>query len=279
MLVESSLIRVANSFRALRKGDFDGVAKSLGIKRLRKVPSKYSSNLRPEVISDLWLELQYGWKPLLSDIHGAVEQHHEIETEGSRLTAYVTGLAKDQSYRYRDLLASLTPSPGFGIDVRKHIDRHELAFVRLDYVRSDAVPADLLVQLGFTNPAQLAWELLPYSFVVDWALPLGEYFSLLDAAKGWSLKGGSLSRRVIEKSRVGFIKFRDGTGFNKPPWMVGNVSLNGKGRKMIFDRTIYHTSPAPPPPVLNTRSSLPHAANGLSLLASAFGQSGHRVRY
>jgi hypothetical protein len=31
--------------------------------------------------------------------------------------------------------------------------------------------------LGLVNPAEIAWEVVPYSFVVDWFLPIGSYIS------------------------------------------------------------------------------------------------------
>lgn len=41
-------------------------------------------------------------------------------------------------------------------------------------------------QLGFANPVGLAWELIPYSFVVDWALNIGSYLDLQTSL--WGLK-------------------------------------------------------------------------------------------
>jgi hypothetical protein len=41
-----------------------------------------------------------------------------------------------------------------------------------------------LSQLGITNPALLVWELIPYSFVIDWLIPVGDFLSSLDALVG-----------------------------------------------------------------------------------------------
>lgn len=43
-----------------------------------------------------------------------------------------------------------------------------------------------LAQCGISNPLLLGWELIPYSFVVDWLFPVGEYLSALDALNGTS---------------------------------------------------------------------------------------------
>lgn len=36
--------------------------------------------------------------------------------------------------------------------------------------------------LGFTNPAAVLWEATPFSFVVDWFLPIGDYLKTLDGS-------------------------------------------------------------------------------------------------
>jgi hypothetical protein len=35
----------------------------------------------------------------------------------------------------------------------------------------------LASQLGFVNPAAIAWELVPFSFVVDWFVNVGEFLN------------------------------------------------------------------------------------------------------
>lgn len=53
-----------------------------------------------------------------------------------------------------------------------------------------------LAQTGIDNPALLAWELLPYSFVVDWFLPVGNYLESLNAFSGFSFVSGWVSYRT-----------------------------------------------------------------------------------
>lgn len=53
-----------------------------------------------------------------------------------------------------------------------------------------------LSQLGLVNPQSLVWELVPFSFVIDWALPIGPVLSAMNAPAGLDFVGGSISRRV-----------------------------------------------------------------------------------
>jgi hypothetical protein len=49
-------------------------------------------------------------------------------------------------------------------------------------------------EIGLTNPAEVAWELVPFSFVVDWAIPIGTFLGQLDASVGWHFETGSITR-------------------------------------------------------------------------------------
>jgi hypothetical protein len=45
------------------------------------------------------------------------------------------------------------------------------------------------------NPLEFAWEILPFSFVFDLLIPVGDWLSAMDALKGYSNGFGSVSRK------------------------------------------------------------------------------------
>jgi len=47
-----------------------------------------------------------------------------------------------------------------------------------------------LKQFGLANPLSIAWELVPWSFVVDWVLPVGEFLDACTATFGLTFKDG-----------------------------------------------------------------------------------------
>lgn len=53
-----------------------------------------------------------------------------------------------------------------------------------------------LNQLGLVNPASLAWELIPWSFVVDWFIPIGPLLSVLTAPAGLIFISGTDNFKV-----------------------------------------------------------------------------------
>jgi hypothetical protein len=42
-----------------------------------------------------------------------------------------------------------------------------------------------MAQLGFTNPAAIAWEITPFSFVFDWFYQVGDYLNALSVLSGF----------------------------------------------------------------------------------------------
>lgn len=58
-------------------------------------------------------------------------------------------------------------------------------------------------RLGLTDPLTIGWELVPYSFVVDWAMPVGNFLLALSARQGLVFDGGYISykRRGTAKGR------------------------------------------------------------------------------
>lgn len=47
-----------------------------------------------------------------------------------------------------------------------------------------------LTQLGFTNPLLIAWDLVPYSFVLDWLIPVGDVLNAFSAYLGAEFVSG-----------------------------------------------------------------------------------------
>lgn len=251
-LVSANLGRLANLVRNVKR---------------RKLPKK-------EDFFSYWLEMQYGWKPLLSDVHGAMKHLHLREQEAGRGLVTVKSMMKDSDISITNHSDACGSSTYTYQRVRK-IDHK--AFVRLDFRQSNDAPVGTFTQLGITNPLYLAWELMPWSFVADWFIPVGDYLSQLDATNGWDFQGGSLSRVTrVETHPVNFKGNLTPASYDQEVW---NVSGTGKGRQMKFIRTAYTQAPTPTRPSyskLNEASNL-HVANGIALLSALIlGKTGVR---
>lgn len=91
---------------------------------------------------------------------------------------------------------------------------HELSTHSLSnekYSVSDRVKMQIGLQtLGdseivFGNPVNWAWELIPFSFVVDWGIPIGQWLEDLDTLKNIAFVKGTRTRKV---QKVRYYKMR-----------------------------------------------------------------------
>lgn len=192
-----NLRSLGRSLRAVKRGDFPEAVRSLG-----RTPSK--SRLKRFVnlkdVSGRWLELQYAWRPLVDQSYQAAKAL-EAMTGPRSLRFKATSATKRATYE-----GSQAPS------VWKYP-------VNVSY--SKKILADLYEEvsfaraLGLTNPAAIAWEVVPYSFVVDWFIPVGTYLGAVGIIP--SLKG-----RFLTTTRIGQ---KAGTVTILPPNNGGYVNL------------------------------------------------------
>lgn len=158
-LATSTVSTLARSIRKLQRGDIRGAAEALGVDAKRGSRRGKTANNA----SSRWLELQYGWLPLLNDVHNAAEAaaKHMSPPRIERITASASqnGIVDGScSGDYR----------GDG----KYKSRGRVIFE----MREDLPVAR---SLGLENPQSVAWEKTPWSFVIDWFIPVSTYFSVL----------------------------------------------------------------------------------------------------
>jgi hypothetical protein len=207
-----------------------------------------------------WLEVQYGWKPLMSDIFGAAAHL----SGPSRLPlVHVKGNAKDTTEA-----SGIWPARVGSSKVNYKCLTHHRVDCNLWYQLQSPVLAEFS-SLGLVNPLEIVWELTPYSFVVDWFLPIGNWLSSLTADVGFAFKSGSLSKL----SKTGDLTVT-GVDWESGSNASSRVKYYGEYPKMIgesfnFSRTCYPSSPVPGIYVKNPISAT-HMLNAISLLWLAF---------
>ncbi len=170
-LIFDTAHRIDKAYRAFRKGDLKGVAENL--------------NITPKKLHKSWLEYKYGWMPLLMDVRGSAEFFaQQVMTRKPRFTV----TASDSVTQTDSFVRNNGKLGGAGADWLSHnvLIRQGTTKVKLECELSDPHYSELQ-QLGLTNPLLVAWELVPYSFVFDWFIQVGDYLTALSAFHGVTL--------------------------------------------------------------------------------------------
>lgn len=257
-LVGDTTIQLARAFTAVRTGKVRHAMNLLGISSRRKEP-------RGSNVPRKWLELQYGWKPLVSDVYGACE----ALSKRDRMSDWrVTAIGEV----HRELTWTNTIPPYIsGPSLNPDASYCDAKSWQGAYVRIDAIPGNtalsVLSSLGVTNPLEVAWELVPYSFVVDWFLPVGDWVRTLDAMLGYA--SATTSTSVLARA-FWLEKGLSGKHPSNGRWV--DNSFTGSKERVKLTRSVTANVPLPVPPSFKDGASLGHMANGLALLASAFGR-------
>jgi hypothetical protein len=155
------LIKDTASLRGLVKKFTTEIVKSRGYRKIRKGPTQGQRRL--DYINGKWLEYRYGWLPLLSSIYSVVEQSRK------RVFKPVIVRARAGSSK-KDIFSTATgtfDNPSFRTEVA--------GGYRVQYTGVFDVPSQPSIQDWTSlNPLSVAWELVPFSFVVDWFVGVGQ---------------------------------------------------------------------------------------------------------
>lgn len=257
-LVSSSARRIAQAVQSLRRGNVGGAIRGLtGASSLRKERSLRGAGAVP----NQWLELQYGWRPLLSDIYGATQALSKRYASQPPYVSVRAGASVSLNNDY----ATHETRYGLPASWKQNANAHVNGFIEYAVDSSFAAMAS---QTGIQNPLSVAWELVPWSFVVDWFLPVGNYLNNLDYKSGLVFRRGWISRKVNNELQI---HLTDGK------YVDGAVTMNHSGASYstggsAFERVVLGSFPSVPPPSLKNPFSLGHVANALSLLAQVFGR-------
>lgn len=212
---------IAASAYALRRGDIIGALRELNIRSHHSLASrlqrKYDNGAR---LDRLWLEINFGWSPLVDDIRKAIAVlSQSVPTDRIRSSASGSvNVSKSSSgASWSSSYSAMGP-------------------LKLRYTSSvSSVNPNVLLakQLGLTNLAQVAWDFVPFSFVVDWFLPINKFLSSFDLSLGISLAPVVVSKsahvigsQVTKDSRPGYTQgSASSTAYSFKRYLVGQLVL------------------------------------------------------
>jgi len=165
-------------------------------------------------VSNLWLAYRYGIVPLLNDIQAI--------TDGLKKT---TALRRETTRAKKgfETSATLKTYGTYGV-VRSNVDIDVTESYTVRAMSLDEFNTSLYENLGFTskNLITLPWELIPYSFVADWFVNIGDYLGAITPAFGWKNLGSAMT--TIHGT---FNRFRVYGGYSTNPSYVVDVAPNG----------------------------------------------------
>jgi len=254
-MVTSTVGKLVTCIRSIKRGRFDLAVRALGgssagHKKLhpgRKMRSD-PKNLTSNDVSAAWLELQYGWLPLLGDVHEAALAYEAMTKKPREFTQRVSASVSIA----QDFVRLATPSLGNG-----YATGHSTSKIDKNVIVKFSEAPSSARSLGLHDPLSIAWELIPFSFVADWFIPIGPYLEAVHTIP--NLTNASF---LVSVKREDLLKY-DGNGY--PTYYAGCTGIT---RYVVFDRSITSSYSVPKPTfkVLEKALSEGHMKNAVALL-------------
>lgn len=234
--------RLYGSYKYARKGQFIKAARVLSGNRKSSHEGKIASN---------FLEWTYGILPLMRDIYEATKFIDKHVNPIKRSIDFRVGIKVDTVRK--DLYYATW-------DVKDCKSQYQL-------IAKSVETQPMYVELGLTDPYTVVWNLLPYSFVLDWLLPIGPWLEAMNVERHLKFKHMVTSNfvknswsspnvaAILAVYGVTYV----GVGSTAYKYITGD-------RKVVADATGLSRIPSFNP--LSFAVNTQHTVNGLALIAN-----------
>lgn len=217
-MMTSRLLQMSKALRALKRGNLRQAGKELGLSRdnpmfksLIRRNAGLTAKQAAKKAGNLWLEFWFGWSPLVGDIYGTMDilqspfPYHTVKASGK-----TTGNANTKTTSGAWTYTNVRP-----YEIRARIQA---------WVQVENPNLFLANQLGLVNPAVVALELVPYSWLLGWFVNLEAILSSWTDFVGLNLTSKQVSYRY--------------TYSNERLEKTSNITVGWKTRGERYERTV-----------------------------------------
>lgn len=177
----NTLRQMKSPLRSLRNGvrDYQEVLRrrAKGIPVPRTTRSERIAKLT-EIAADTWLESTLGFLPFISDLRDGVDHILGLDEENKVDSKEIAGYGEEEAAEILPQAASTYPySPYYLADMAK-IDKIGVKYAGRVGTRANAAGyAAQRIGLDPSDVLPTVWELVPYSFIVDYFVNIGDIIS------------------------------------------------------------------------------------------------------
>ncbi|DAD51567.1 TPA_asm: maturation protein [ssRNA phage Esthiorhiza.2_49] len=210
-MIASRATQIAKFAHSLRKGRFKQAAKALS------TPSRpvKQIHLKSKDFGGQFLEYHFGWEPLLEDMHSAVRTLRQDEFNLDEVKVSVT---------LNDIANINVRDPSGDYLLVSHVDQRNTFRCKMGALFKVINPnAYKSNQLGLINPASIAWEAVPFSFVADWFGNIGQVLSSMTDFVGVEIQNAytTTSTEIVQNYNETQVSYRN-------PMLDGSGRSSGK---------------------------------------------------
>lgn len=164
--ITSNCLQLLELARAVKSGNVRGIKKALRGRRKAKSRGRGASG----EIANRWLEYSFGWKPLIEDIYNGISVLQNPAPKG-QIKGSATTVRQER----------------FSVGRERYVVSRRVSVRQKATVVVSNPNLYIANQMGLVDPIKIAWELVPWSFVVDWFTNLGQVLGTMSDFAGVTL--------------------------------------------------------------------------------------------
>lgn len=192
-----TLRMIRNPAQGLRRLVDDWGLKARKIRGSRVYPISERKRRVLENLGDAWLEVQFGWRPLLNDVADGSEALRQYHAGQGLVSKRIS--AKGEIYSDPTITRAVQGASFALWTTEDRLVQHTIVVyrgaIRLE-ARDPRVMAPELIGFDLSSWLPTLWELMPYSFLIDYFSNVG------DVIMGWSNLGTRLTWSVKTRIRA-----------------------------------------------------------------------------
>lgn len=160
----------------------------------------YYDNLTPSELRSSYLELRYAIRPLMYDARDIVN-HFKDSIRSRRRTFRSRADASEVEEEFSGTFA-LTSNTTFGTCVGDYEGKHTLSSSVYAGILTELDPVSELDTLGMLDIPETIWELVPWSFIIDWFVNIGTVIAALTPEVGVKELTSWATSRTVAKTTI-----------------------------------------------------------------------------
>lgn len=201
-------------------------------------------------LADAWLEYRYGWRILsydIEEINASLAKLKEIPLGYHRYTAHESSQTSTPSVSSDSISPLMSPQVGTSAGYWFY----NTSTQRVD-VRAGVAVEGVARDIYFVDPLVTTWEIIPFSFILDWFFNLGEMI------QAWSpfARGDVLWSFVSVRRACLFDQRADPVGFYTGSAPLISKSVIGGSSHQLWDKYHYERHALTPSVNLSYRLNL-----------------------
>lgn len=203
-----------------------------------------------EASGNQYLGYRYGWRPFLNDVKGftrlssRLDQSYRADLARKPMTLKVNSEVSDAATSSGR--SSYAPGPAYQVDwcntATVTIKRCEWCLVSKNpSLQSRSVASQFASTMHLGDIGSIAWELMPYSFIVDWFLPIGDTIAAATDSPANIVAASQPWQWTETKERVDIVN----TGYGSSSW-ISNITFGYSVESIGFARSALGSFPPKP---------------------------------